>query len=112
MLLAASLTSLTGCAGFSTFRNAQEACGSPDGVSVSDNGTTLTVDMMGDEDYSGASLSNVECIVSQVNTPEYIKESMWATRALDGRQQDEFDGVSVSWSYHPDSGIDIVYHKK
>lgn len=105
--------SLTGCAGgFSTFQDAQTACGSPSGVSVQDNGKTLAVDMMGDEDYTGASYDDVLCIVTQVGTPSYIKEAMWATRALDGRQSDEFDGISVSWSYHPDTGIDILYHKK
>lgn len=104
--------SLTGCAGFSTFQDAQAACGSPDGVRVSDNGTTLTLDMMGEEEWSGANLSDVECIIRQVGVPEYIKNAIWVTRALDGRQTDEFDGITISWSYHPDNGLDLLLHKK
>ena len=36
---------------------------------------------------------------------------MMGTRALDGRQKEVFDYVTVIWSYHPDSGINILYRK-
>jgi hypothetical protein len=68
--------------------------------------------MMGEEDYIGAGYGDVLCLINAVETPSYIVSAIESTRALDGRQHDEFDGIDVSWSYHPDSGLDIVYHKK
>jgi hypothetical protein len=29
-----------------------------------------------------------------------------------GRQSDTFDDINVSWSYHPDNGLDVVVNKK
>jgi hypothetical protein len=105
--------SLAGCStSYTGFQDAVETCTASNGVLVSDNGATLSVDMMGEEDYTGAGYGDVMCLLDAVKTPDYIISSIEATRALDGRQHDEFDGIEVSWSYHPDSGLDIVYHKK
>lgn len=105
--------SLTGCSStYTGFQDAVDTCAASDGVLVSDNGSTLSVDMMGEEDYTGAGYGDVLCIIGAVETPSYIISAMESTRALDGRQHDEFNGIEVSWSYHPDSGLDILYHKK
>jgi len=36
---------------------------------------------------------------------------MERTRALDGTQSDTWDGLQASWSYHPDSGINLLIEK-
>ena len=106
------LVSLTGCAGqFDTFQKAVAKCNSPSGVSVLDNGTTLSIDMMGTEDYYGAQLTDVDCIVTAVNTPSYIVENIYSTNAISGRQHDEFNGISVSYSYSEANGLALTYHK-
>lgn len=107
------LVTLTGCSGsYTGFQDALDSCTASDGVLVSDNGSTLSVDMMGETDYSGASYIDVMCIMEGVKTPDYIVSAIESTRALDGRQHDSFDGIEVSWSYHPDTGLDLLYHKK
>lgn len=107
------LVTLTGCSSsYSGFQDAMDSCTATNGVLVSDNGSTLSVDMMGEEDYVGAGYGDVLCIIDAVKTPDYIVSAIESTRALDGRQHDEFDGIEVSWSYHPDSGLDLLYHKK
>lgn len=104
---------LTGCAGsFDLFQKAYDTCGATSGVSVSDNGTTISVDTMGEEDYAGATYDDLVCVIDAVGTPSYITNSIMSVRALDGRQTQEFDGIEVSYSYHPDNGMDIVFHKK
>jgi hypothetical protein len=104
---------LTGCAGsFDLFQKAYESCGTPSGVSVSDNGTTISVDTMGQEEYSGASYESLVCVINAVGTPSYVNDNIMNVRAIDGRQSDEFNGIVVSYSYHPDNGMDIVFHKK
>jgi hypothetical protein len=39
-------------------------------------------------------------------------QRMDKTRALDGMQREVFDTFDVSWSYHPDNGLDIVIHEQ
>lgn len=112
----AGVFALAGCSTpFTAFEDALATCGHPSGVNVADDGSTITIDMMGEQEYTGADYTDVECIVDAVGTPAYIKDSMWSTNALAGRQSDTFETenggtVSVSWSYHPDNGLDAVFH--
>ena len=43
--------------------------------------------------------------------PDWLLEEMERTRAIDGRQREEFDYLVVSWIYHPDSGLEVMYRK-
>ena len=106
------LVSLTGCAGsFDAFQKAYETCGSPSGISVSDAGKTLVIDGM-NEYYVGATISDTACVLNAVEVPSYILSNMDTTNSLMGRQSDVFsDNIDISWSYHPDNGLDIVIHK-
>lgn len=38
-----------------------------------------------------------------------VFEKMGQTRAIDGRQTKSFDGGAVSWTYHPDNGLEVLY---
>jgi len=101
--------------GLEVFRQARSAC-SLDGVHapIGDNGTTLTLDGKG-KGYSSAGLTQEElaCVIVRLDTPSRITSTMEGTRALDGRQDDQWDTawgtISVSWTYHPDNGLDLVY---
>ena len=108
----ALLVSLTGCAGsFDTFQKAYDTCGTPSGVSVSDEGKTIIIDGM-NEYFVGATIYDTTCVLNAVEVPSYILSNMETTNSLMGRQSDTFgDKVDVSWSYHPDNGLDIVIHK-
>lgn len=119
---------LAGCsapeAPFTLFDDTASKC-SADGISTSDGGTTLTVDMMGETDWSGASVYDIECVVNAIEMPTFVKDNIWNTNALAGRQSAEFDvtlggegtdysetsfTIDVQWSYHPDNGLDAVFH--
>lgn len=104
--------SLTACASFDTFTKAVETCGASDGVTVGDEGKTLVIDMMGETDYSGASLEDTVCLINAVGTPDFIISDIEATNSLAGRQDATFDGIDLTWDYHPDNGLDITFHKK
>ena len=41
--------------------------------------------------------------------PDSVEEKMNHTRSIDGRQTYDGDGVEVSWSYHPDNGLEVIY---
>ena len=108
----ALLVTLTGCAGsFNTFQQAYDTCSSPSGVTVSDGGKTLIIDGQ-NEYFVGATISDTVCLLNAVELPSYIRSNMETTNSLMGRQSDTFgDKIDVSWSYHPDNGLDIVIHK-
>jgi len=78
------------------------------GAAVGDEGQSLTLDTSGEEDLGGISYTNLECMISALDIPDAIESRILATRALDGVQDATYDEVSLSWSYHPDSGMTLI----
>lgn len=106
---------LTGCsAGPSKLQAVYESCGLSEGSTIGDNGTTLSIDTMGDTDYVGASITDLMCVLDDpdLGVPDYVTQAVLETRAIDGRQNEEFDGITMAWAYHPDDGMSITFHKK
>lgn len=78
-------------------------------VSVEDGGTTLIVNTKPeDEDALGLSSLALECVYEELDVPSHITARIGATRALDGRQDGEWDGFEASWGYHPDAGANLI----
>lgn len=89
-----------------TLQAAAATCGAG---KVEDGGRSLFLDM-GGEDYGSGDLAyaDVQCVLKELGTPESTLTAMGQTRALDGRQSDEWDGLEASWRYHPDDGLDVI----
>jgi len=94
------------------FEKVYSSCGSPEGVSIVDDGKTMIIDGKGEEDSYGASTESLFCIIKGVKTPDYIVNGIETTRALDGKQMQEFNNITVSYSYHPNTGMNLSFHKK
>lgn len=78
-------------------------------VSVEDNGRTLIVNTKSeDDDALGVSSLALDCIYDQLDVPKHVSERIAATRALDGRQEGDWEGFTATWSYHPDSGANVI----
>jgi hypothetical protein len=76
---------------------------------LGDGGDTLLIDMMGEEYTSGtATIGDVDCVLAELDAPTSVTARMDSTRALDGMQTATWDGYSVSWTYHPDDGLDLI----
>lgn len=88
---------------------AAEACDVVEtpGIYVGDNGQSITMSSEGGES-SGADVSDVYCVLSELEIPDSVGSRISSTRALDGRQTAEWDKFSASWGYHPDDGLNIV----
>lgn len=73
---------------------------------LADHGRTLVVD--------GASPSSdiLTCIVQESGMPESVLNRINSTRALDGTLSDSWDNIIVSWNYHPDVGVNMVFEVK
>lgn len=75
------------------------------GVWVGDDGTSATFDGIGE---GGPGYADFACFVEALNIPDSVVSEMDQTRALDGRQDAEWDTFEASWTYHPDSGLNVV----
>lgn len=94
----------------SLFADAAGKCGISQDVEIADQGRTLIVDGAGEDFGSGdVDFSGLDCIIDALDTPAAVRELMYSTRSLDGRQVGEWDDISASWSYHPDNGLDIIF---
>lgn len=51
-------------------------------------------------------------INKMLGLPDSLNEKMKTTRSMDGRQSESFDNVDVSWTYHPDNGLEVMYEAK
>ncbi|WP_033338880.1 hypothetical protein [Catenuloplanes japonicus] len=73
------------------------------GVTVADGNKTLIVD-------TGAAYDQtiLSCVLDELKAPESVRSQIAQTRALDGRQQATWGDFSASWTYHPDSGLDMI----
>lgn len=88
--------------------DATEACGSPAGVTIEDNGSTLTFDHRGEDEYTGGDITDILCAFSELGLPSRISTHMSQTTSMDGRQTASWDGWEIQWSYHPDRGMDGI----
>lgn len=88
--------------------DAAEACGSPDGVTIEDGGTTLAFDHRGEDEYTGGDITGIMCVFTELGMPSRISTHMGQTTSMDGRQTASWDGWEIQWSYHPDRGMDGV----
>ena len=91
--------------------NAVASCGLEvaSGITFAEDGQSLVFDGKGEEDYTGGEFSDVECLLSGVEAPSTVWAQMLQTSSADGQQEFEFDGISVSWGYHPNSGLDTTF---
>lgn len=54
----------------------------------------------------------IEAANTELGFSESVYQRMLETRALDGRQTAEASGYTVSWTYHPDDGLEVMYEVK
>lgn len=81
---------------------------------VGNDGSYLSIDTnpYNIEDYVD---SKAVTLIGDVNDalelPDYLMNEMLHTTAMMGRQTENFEsqGISVSWSYHPDNGLQVTY---
>lgn len=55
------------------------------------------------------SLDAIENINEGLGFPDSVYTQMTSTRAIDGNQTYEKNSISVSWKYHPDNGLEVLY---
>jgi hypothetical protein len=80
--------------------DASETCGIGD---LEDDDQTLIIQA------TGAQLMlEVQCLYQNLDTPARVISHINQTRALDGRQEDTWDGIDAAWTYHPQDGLNMT----
>lgn len=90
------------------FEAAAEACELVPLLVVADKGATLTLTTAGESGVSYTDIEDVACVLAKLEVPSYVVSHIDSTRALDGQQTDEWDGISARWTYHPEDGLHLV----
>jgi len=101
--------------GLAAFEKSLDLCSVSDvddWSSVTDGGQTMELNGAGEYVFSGLPFQKVECVLRMLDAPTRVATLMGQTRALDGRQSDEWETsygtIDVSWTYHPDDGLDAL----
>lgn len=99
----------TGCTGDTRLDQAVDECGTNAAyLYTADEGRTMIIDHEGEEDTGGATIDELACVLLALDTPTSVTTQMDSTRALDGRQSASWDTYTATWSYHPDTGVDVI----
>lgn len=54
----------------------------------------------------------LQCLIDEIDMPNSVRSKINQTRALDGIMTDSWDGISASWSYQSDKGLDMFLEEK
>ncbi len=49
-----------------------------------------------------------QCVLGKLGTPAAVRERMYATRAIDGTQLEEWGSYKATWPYEPDQGLAVI----
>lgn len=71
---------------------------------------SIIVDAQNEYDYD--TVSDVLVIIKTLGLPDSLYDEMCETNALMGRQTESYEYYDVSWSYHPDNGLDVIFKYK
>ena len=94
----------------SVFESAVDTCGVENnpGARIGDAGKSLMIDHQGEDDASGLTTLQLDCMIDALGAPESVSVQMNTTTAMQGRQTASWDGITASWTFHPDNGLDII----
>jgi hypothetical protein len=82
---------------------------------INTDGTVMEIDTNPydiEDYYNSTALSKIKTINSELGFSSSVYDDMMETRALDGRQYAYSENYTVSWTYHPDDGLEIIYKVK
>lgn len=79
--------------------------------SISSDGKAMTIDTNPfdiDDEYDYGAWNQIEVVNAKLGF-NGVNERMKKTRALDGMQSETVGKYTVSWTYHPNDGLEAVY---
>lgn len=74
---------------------------------LSSDQTSLTLEGFNDSG-NGLTTPIFQCVLRKLGTPSSVRERMYATRAIDGTQSEEWGSYKATWTYEPDQGLTVI----
>ena len=84
---------------------------------VADDGSYLEIDTnpfdlnLPSEDTQFDAIYAIEKVNSALGFPDSVMKEMNNTSALDGVRTESSGSITVSWTFHPDHGLEVIYKK-
>ena len=69
--------------------------------------TSLTLEGFNDSG-NGLTTPVFQCVLRKLDTPSSVRERMYATRAIDGTQSEEWGSYKATWTYEPEQGLTVI----
>ena len=69
--------------------------------------TSLTLEGFNDSG-NGLTTPIFQCVLRKLDTPSSVRERMYATRAIDGTQSEEWGSYKATWTYEPEQGLPVI----
>lgn len=89
------------------FEKVANACELATLLVVSDDGKSLMI-QGGGEERSAYDIDDIVCVLRETEAPTHVIQHMSSTRAIDGQQVADWDGITARWSFHPDPGFNLI----
>ncbi len=88
-------------------------CCDSEWASVASDGSYLSIDTNPNDSTNNNSesvaISGIFAVNEALGLPDSVINKMGQTRSIDGMQTAKGDGVEISWTYHPDNGLEVMY---
>ncbi|WP_292833897.1 hypothetical protein [Microbacterium sp.] len=98
------------------FNTALAACGmyigNTTGVEILDDGEAVEFSGVAETFASDVQTSDLYCFLGKLRAPQSLEAKIGQTRALDGRQSEDWDGFTIEWTYHPDDGANVIIEQE
>lgn len=94
------------------FRAIYNQLGSPYYCTLASDGSYLAFDTNWldiDDYFDSDAYEGIKKTVAILDLPDSLIAEMGQTRALDGRITKSYDNIEVSWTYHPDDGLEVMF---
>jgi hypothetical protein len=79
---------------------------------IADDGSYLSIDTNPDnleDELEVDAFYALEDVNAELGFPSSLYKKMGETRSVDGRLSEANDNFTVSWTYHPDNGMEAIY---
>lgn len=94
--------------GSSGFANAVDSCHARGlHARLASDETSLTLEAFSDS-WDSLTTPIFQCVLGKLGTPAAVRERMYATRAIDGTQSEQWGSYQATWTYEPDQGLTVV----
>lgn len=97
------------------FKNMYKEYASESWCTIAEDGSYMEIDTNPldiNDDFNSDAYNAIKKVNKDLGFSAAVENQMANTRSLDGRQTAESKKATVSWTFHPNSGLEVIYEWK